>query len=59
MQLYWPYGNGEYSWGTMPTTYTFTGQRLDSVTGLLYDNFYHSNLLIGQILFAHSHNPGG
>jgi RHS repeat-associated protein len=23
----------------MPTTYNFTGQRLDSVTGLLYFNF--------------------
>jgi RHS repeat-associated protein len=38
VQLYWPYGDGEYSWGTMPTTYNFTGQRLDSVTGLLYFN---------------------
>lgn len=38
VQLYWPYGEGEFSWGTMPTTYNFTGQRLDSVTGLLYYN---------------------
>ncbi|MGB8345406.1 MAG: RHS repeat-associated core domain-containing protein [Ktedonobacteraceae bacterium] len=38
VQLYWPYGAGEYGWGTMPTTYNYTGQRLDSVTGLLYYN---------------------
>ena len=36
MQLFAPYGSVRSSQGTMPTTYNFTGQRLDSQTGLLY-----------------------
>jgi RHS repeat-associated protein len=35
-QHYSPYGTVDYSWGTMPTSYGYTGQRLDSQTGLLY-----------------------
>ncbi len=38
VQLFSPFGSVRYSWGTMPTTYNFTGQRLDSQTGLLYYN---------------------
>jgi RHS repeat-associated protein len=38
VQLFSPYGSVNYSWGSMPTTYNFTGQRLDSQTGLLYYN---------------------
>ncbi|MER3457359.1 MAG: hypothetical protein C4309_00650 [Chloroflexota bacterium] len=34
-QRYFPYGQVRYTWGSLPTTYTFTGQRLDG-TGLLY-----------------------
>jgi len=34
-QRYFPYGQVRYSPGTLPTTYNFTGQRLDG-TGLLY-----------------------
>ena len=52
VQLYWPYGNGEYSWGTMPTTYNFTGQRLDSVTGLLYYNARYYDPFSGRFTTA-------
>ncbi|MER3545661.1 MAG: hypothetical protein C4311_13980 [Chloroflexota bacterium] len=34
-ERYFPYGQVRYTWGSLPTTYTFTGQRLDG-TGLLY-----------------------
>ncbi|HEU5378530.1 MAG TPA: RHS repeat-associated core domain-containing protein, partial [Ktedonobacteraceae bacterium] len=37
--LYKPYGQTNYSWGTMPTAQNYTSQRLDSQTGLLYYNF--------------------
>jgi RHS repeat-associated protein len=52
VQLYWPYGSNEYSWGTMPTTYNFTGQRLDSVTGLLYFNARYYDPLSGRFVRA-------
>jgi RHS repeat-associated protein len=52
VQLYWPYGAGEYSWGTMPTSYNFTGQRLDSVTGLLYFNARYYDPLSGRFVRA-------
>jgi RHS repeat-associated protein len=52
VQLYWPYGDNEYSWGTMPTTYNFTGQRLDSVTGLLYFNSRYYDPLSGRFTRA-------
>jgi len=35
-QRYTPYGQVRYQWGSLPTTYNFTGQRLDGDTGLLY-----------------------
>jgi RHS repeat-associated protein len=35
-QRYYPYGQVRYLWGSLPTTYNFTGQRLDGDTGLLY-----------------------
>jgi hypothetical protein len=36
VQLYDPYGATRYSDGTTPTAYGFTGQRFDSMTGLMY-----------------------
>jgi len=33
---YRPYGETRYTCGTTPTTFNFTGQRLDSSTNLLY-----------------------
>jgi len=35
-QRYYPYGQVRYLWGSLPTTYNYTGQRLDGDTGLLY-----------------------
>ena len=39
LEHYSPYGTVDYSWGTMPTSYNYTGQQLDSQTGLLYYDF--------------------
>jgi RHS repeat-associated protein len=36
VQLYTPYGGVRYSDGSTPTVYGFTGQRFDSLTGLMY-----------------------
>jgi uncharacterized protein RhaS with RHS repeats len=33
---YYAYGGTRYTYGTTPTTYRFTGQRLDESTGLYY-----------------------
>jgi hypothetical protein len=35
LEHYSPYGTVDYSWGTMPTSYNYAGERLDSQTGLL------------------------
>jgi RHS repeat-associated protein len=48
LQHYSPYGTVDYSWGTMPTSYNYAGERLDSQTGLLYDNFRYYDPLTGQ-----------
>jgi RHS repeat-associated protein len=50
IQHYSPYGSGDYSWGTMPTTYNYAGERLDSQTGLLYDNFRYYDPVIGRFV---------
>ncbi len=52
VQLFAPYGMVRYSQGTMPTTYNFTGQQLDSQTGLLYDNFRYYDPLSGRFMRA-------
>ncbi|HEY1349190.1 MAG TPA: RHS repeat-associated core domain-containing protein [Ktedonobacteraceae bacterium] len=45
VQLYAPYGQMNFSWGSMPTAHNYTGQVLDSQSGLLdytfrcYDSF--------------------
>ncbi|MBV9615556.1 MAG: hypothetical protein JO031_08875, partial [Ktedonobacteraceae bacterium] len=48
VQLYAPYGSVRYSDQVMPTDYTFTGQRLDSQTGLLYDNARYYDPVSGR-----------
>jgi len=48
LQHYSPYGTVDYNWGTMPTSYNYAGERLDSQTGLLYDNFRYYDPLTGQ-----------
>src|SRR5258708_34132516 len=52
VQLFSPYGSVNYSWGSMPTTYNFTGQRLDSQTGLLYYIFRCYDSFSGRFLRA-------
>jgi RHS repeat-associated protein len=52
VQLYAPYGSSRYSMGTMPTTYNFTGQRLDSQTGLLYYNARYYDPVSGRFTSA-------
>ncbi len=61
VQLFAPYGATRYSQGTMPTTYNFTGQRLDSETGLLYYNFRYYDPLSGRFARADTvqNNAGG
>jgi RHS repeat-associated protein len=51
-QLYTPYGSTSYSNGTMPTTYNYTGQRLDGVTGLLYYNARYYDPVSGRFVSA-------
>ena len=51
-QLFAPYGAVRHSSGTMPTTYNFTGQRLDSETGLLYYNFRYYDPVSGRFVRA-------
>ena len=46
-QRYFPYGLVRYTWGSLPTTYNFTGQRLDG-TGLLYYGARYYDPLIGR-----------
>jgi len=50
-----------YSQGTMPTTYNFTGQRLDSQTGLLYYGFRYYDPVSGRFVRADTTqtNAGG
>lgn len=56
-----PYGTVDYSWGTMPTAFTYAGERLDSQTGLLYDNFRSYDPLSGRFVRADNvqDNSGG
>ncbi|MEO6888751.1 MAG: RHS repeat-associated core domain-containing protein [Ktedonobacteraceae bacterium] len=51
-QLFAPYGTTRYTQGTMPTTYNFTGQRLDSQTGLLYYNSRYYDPISGRFTRA-------
>ena len=52
VQLFNPYGSSRYSSGSMPTDYSFTGQRLDSETGLLYYNFRYYDPVSGRFTRA-------
>jgi RHS repeat-associated protein len=50
-QLFTPYGATRYASGTMPTSYGFTGQRLDP-SGLQYFNARYYDRVIGQFTSA-------
>ncbi len=51
-QLYLPYGAPRWGSGTLPTDFTFTGQRADA-TGLMYyrARYYSSSLVVCQASF--------
>jgi RHS repeat-associated protein len=48
VELYEPYGQMNYSWGSMPTDKNYTGQQLDSQSGLLYYQFRWYDPLTGE-----------
>jgi RHS repeat-associated protein len=50
LQHYSPYGTVDYTWGSMPTSYNYAGERLDSQTGLLYDNFRYYDPVSGRFV---------
>ena len=50
VQLYAPYGSSRYTDQVMPTDYNFTGQRLDSQTGLLYYNARYYDPVSGRFI---------
>ncbi len=49
---YKAYGETRYTWGATPTTFNFTGQRLDSSTQLLYYGARYYDPLLGRFLSA-------
>jgi RHS repeat-associated protein len=57
-QLFAPYGGVRYSSATMPTSYGFTGQRSDTVSGLDYYRSRYYDPLAGQFTTADSVVPG-
>ena len=56
-KLYAPYGTVRYSTGTMPTTYGFTGERLD-VSGLNLFGIRFYDPVVGQFATADDLLPG-
>ncbi|GCF10715.1 RHS repeat-associated core domain-containing protein [Dictyobacter arantiisoli] len=50
VQLFSPFGGTLYSDGSTPTSYNFTGQRLDSQTGLLYYNARYYDPISGRFI---------
>jgi len=52
LEHYSPYGTVDYSWGSMPTSFNYAGERLDSQTGLLYDTFRYYDPLSGRFVRA-------
>ncbi len=61
-QTYYPYGTVRTTSGTLPTDYTFTGQRLDASDGLMYYGARYYDPAIGRFaqpdsLIADLYNP--
>ncbi|HEU5376790.1 MAG TPA: RHS repeat-associated core domain-containing protein [Ktedonobacteraceae bacterium] len=61
LQHYSPYGTVDYTWGSMPTSFNYAGERLDSQTGLLYDHFRYYDPVSGRFVRADTvqNNTGG
>ncbi len=47
-QTYYPYGTVRSTSGTLPTDYTFTGQKLDASSGLMYYGARYYDAAIGR-----------
>ena len=52
VQVFAPYGSVRYRDQVMPTDYSFTGQRADSLSGLLYDNARYYDPVSGRFTRA-------
>jgi RHS repeat-associated core domain len=52
VQLFAPYGSVRYSSGSMPTDHNYTGQKLDSTSGLLYYNARYYDPVSGRFISA-------
>lgn len=59
VQLFSPFGSIRYSDGTMLSPFNFTGQRLDTQTGLLYYNSRYYDSLSGRFISADSVETNG
>jgi RHS repeat-associated protein len=57
--LYAPYGSSRYASGAMPTSFGFTGQRADTITGLDYYNARYYDAVSSQFTSADTLLPGG
>jgi len=49
---YYAYGGTRYTYGTTPTAYKFTGQRLDDSTGLYYYGARYYDPVLGRLVQA-------
>ena len=49
---YYAYGDTRYTYGTTPTAYKFTGQRLDESTGLMYYGARYYDPALGRFVQA-------
>jgi RHS repeat-associated protein len=58
-RLFAPYGSVRYSSGSMPTDYSFTGQRSDAATGLSYYGARYYDPAAGQFTSPDTVTPGG
>ena len=56
---YMPWGTARYISGTTPTTFQFTGQRLDNLLGLYFYNARWYDPLLGRFIQADTITPGG
>ncbi len=56
---YYPWGTERYTYGTTPTTYHFTGQRLESSLGLYYYGARWYDPAVGRFVSADTVIPGG
>jgi RHS repeat-associated protein len=55
---YFPWGTTRYIYGTTPTTYQFTGQRVETSLGLLFYNARWYDSSLGRFIQADSIVPG-